>query len=339
MIDALLLPRDLFSGTTRLMLDEIERRGWKARTIVEGSSHLYIDRGDGKQVHIFGSTPPKQSYAAGLLSNNKPVASIVLENAGIPQLPFLSVDDSMLAELDEFIREHGKVVVKPIDGSHGNGIRANVTTIDAAKAAMEYARKFSYASRVLIQKQFSTDTPYDIRILCMEGKFVAAIHRVPARVFGDGVHTVSELIELENSTERRGEAYKFPYALIDEPRAQKFLGEKKAAWVPAEQEEVCVMDVANYGAGGELIDISDEIPEWMRREAEIASVACEVQVAGVDYLASELPSLHTKREDIDAVVIEINKSPALMIHDSPHEGKNRQTVHRFMDIVESYSAV
>ncbi len=339
MIDAIALEREQFSGTTRLILDEIERRGWSALTIAEGSSHLYIDRGDGRLVHIFGSTPPQQTYAAGILSNNKPLASLILRDAGIPQLPFISITDDMHPELVAFIDEHSRVVVKPIDGSHGNGIRANITTVEDAVAAIKYARQFSSSKRVLIQRQFNSDRLFDIRILCIGGEFTAAIHRVPARVFGDGIHTTMQLIHIENESVRRGVAYKFPYALIDVARAQKFLGDVESVAVPNPGDEIRVMDVANYGAGGELIDISDVIPEWMKREAELASLACEVHVAGVDYLLSELPTLNTKRNDIESVIIEINKSPALMIHDNPHQGENRYTVSKFIDLVQNYEVV
>ncbi len=335
MINALTVDPALFTGSTRLILDEMKTRGWKVDCLKEGSSHLFIDRGDGKGVHTFGSTPPQQSYSDGMLSNNKYLTNLLLAQAGIPQLPFITVGTEDTEKLKAFVAEHPKVVVKPVDGSHGDGIRLGVEGLNSAIEATEYARKFTSMSRVLVQKQFAVDAPYDLRLLCMSGKFVAAIHRMPARVFGDGTNTIKKLIEIENNRDERGKAYMFTYASIDNERAHKYMGEAIHT-VPSLGQEVRVMDVANYGAGGELIDVTDEIPNWMIQQAELASKELGVVVAGVDYLTSELPTANTKPEDIESTIIEINKSPALMIHDEPHVGKSRHTVKRYVDLLASY---
>lgn len=335
MIDSFSLNQAKFNGSTRLVIREIKNRGWQAYSLREGSSHVFIDRGDNKLVHIFGSTAPQQSYADGVLSNNKFLTNICLEQAGISQLPFETIGLKDDEKLEKFLMDHSKIVVKPVDGSHGNGIRVGIQGLLAAKQAVGYAKQFTNSSRVLVQKQFEVDAPFDLRLLCMKGKYVAAIHRMPARVFGDGINTVDKLVEIENGTAQRGEAYMKKYAFIDSDRARQYMGEQFES-VPAVGEEVRVMDVANYGAGGELVDVTDNIPHWMRREAELAANTLQVVVAGVDYLTSKLPEFDSMPEDIASTIIEVNKAPALMIHDEPHVGNSRNTVKKFIDIIAEY---
>ena len=332
MIDSFTLDESKFSGSTSLVIREIKRRGWRSYSVREGSSHLFIDRGDGKLVHILSSTPPQQGYADGVLSNNKFLTNMLLEQAGISQLPFDIIGPDDDEKLNKFLANHERIVIKPVDGSHGNGIRVGVTGLSATKQAIAYAKQYTNSSSVLIQKQFEDDAPFDLRLLCMQGKFVAAIHRKPARVFGNGINTVSELIEIENAAPHRGLAYMKKYALIDSNRSRQYLGSGIDA-IPDARTEIRVMDVANYGAGGELIDVTDQIPRWMRREAEHASNTLKILVAGVDYLTSTLPSPKTQQSDIASTIIEVNKAPALMIHDEPHIGKSRNTVKLFIEMI------
>lgn len=335
MLDALELDPATFMGTSRLMLDEARERSWKVYVLQEGSSRLFIDRGDGKLQHLYGSMLPSLGFNAATVSNNKQLTTEFLRMAGIPQLASSLVD--VTEEFDtaqQLLEAHKKVVVKPYDGAHGDGIRMNISTLESLREAAQHALTFSNGKRkVIVQQQFQSDTVYDIRLLCIDYEFVAAIHRIPARVLGDGTSSILELIERENTSADRGVPYKTRFALIDTDRAKRYLG-SDIARVPLDGEDVRVIDVANYGAGGELVDITESIPSWMKDDAERAARAIELPVAGVDYLLSGLPSLSLNQNDVEAFIIEINKSPSLAIHDEPHVGENRKTVAKVLDLLD-----
>jgi glutamate--cysteine ligase len=107
--------------------------------------------------------------------------------------------------------------------------------------------------------------------------------------------------------------------------------------IPAKDVKVRVLGVANYGRGGELVDISDDIPNWMKQEAEIVSKSCGLAVCGVDYLSEKL-NKHSKRHEIKSYVIEVNKTPILAIHDEPTIGKNRRAVEKYVDYLNTIEA-
>jgi len=298
------------------------------------TSHFYIDRGDGNDLHVFSSSPQTMSFAAAHMSNDKYATSKVLGAHRIPQLPVYLLEDELNADAEAFMNANAPVIVKPLDGSHGNGITANVASYDQLLAAVGKAQKNSKSEKVLLQKQIPGEALKDLRILVIDGKYIGAINRVPARVFGDGKATIERLIMEENQRPHRGEPYKNKLAVIDLESVRLYLGEKLHS-VPAEGEEVTVLGVANYGAGGELLDITDIVPEWMKEEATRIAKVLELPVAGVDYMMSGNIDDLTDSSPGSAMVIEVNKGPALCIHDEPTVGKNQGAVKAYMDYLAS----
>lgn len=327
----------LLSGTSRLICLRGLERGWSIRTPYLSSSHYFIDRGDGREVHIFSSTPPTVSYASAHLVNNKYATSLVLSGDGIAQLPIMMLD-TKLSQIDEamrFIDINGPVVLKPVDGGHGKGITVGVDDVNKLILSHRYALENIHTIQsVVMQKQIVAKELHDIRVAVVAGKVVGAIERIPARVRGNGSSTVAQLIEAENHQEYRGEPYRAKLAKIDIDRAMTYLGRAMNS-VPLDGEWRSVMAVANYGAGGELVDVTDDLPRWMQDEAIKAAQTLGLDVAGVDYLLDRSPSMSLDRQDTQGVIIEVNKCPALSIHDEPTVGSSRYATEAYLDFIET----
>ena len=323
------------SKTNQLICEKSLLRGWKVYMPYLGSSHMYLDTGDGKLVHIFSSSPPTVSYASASLVNNKFATQSVLKSNGIDQLNCILVSNfgSQKNEVAKFIDSFKRVVVKPVDSGHGNGITINVDNIGTVEKAIEYAQGFTKSGQVIVQEQFFADNIHDIRLLCIDRKFIAGIERTPASVCGDGVSTVKRLIEDENSKEYRGEPYRSKLAKIDLGLVKDYLGDQINI-VPSKGEKVQVIGVANYGKGGETIDITDDVPEWMIDIAEKISNILELDVAGIDFLTSVKLSKSLAYTTKISTVVEVNKCPALSIHDWPTKGIDRKTTDKYLDLIE-----
>lgn len=301
-----------------------------------GSSHCFINRGDGKKLHIFNATPPSSSYSSASLANDKFGTEQLLKEAGIPQLESLLVNSSVSFETQrDFMKSMGKIVVKPVDGAHGKGVTVNVANEDDLRSAVEgaFMQKKSIDA-VILQKQYDHASIYEIRALCINYVFVAAIWRVPARVVGDGQHTVRELIEQENAKPRRGKPYYTPLAMIDLEKAKDYLG-TKIDEIPESGKEISVLGVANYGMGGEIIDATDILPDWLKRMAEKTAKTCGLPVIGIDVMLGAMPEPSSSPQELDAVVIEVNKSPSLVIHDRPSSGTPRPATALYFDYLAS----
>lgn len=333
MIDLMTLDVNSLSQSLKAIRDEALERGWKVEVFRTNRSHRIFTRDDGKRLHIFGSVPPTTSYAVARASNDKLLTYELLEGKNLPLLELVTVaNDNELDEAKQFINEKGRVVVKPVDGSHGNGITVDVRNEDSLKQALQAARKATKQSKyVIVQEQYDRETICDLRMLYIDYKFIGAIWRLPARVFGDGEHTVEQLIDRENSSERRGVAYKAELATIDVERARAYL-EERINDIPAAGQEIQVMGVANYGAGGETVDVTDDIPAWLIEDAERAARACELVVAGVDFMIAQVPNTGQTKEELAPAITEVNKAPLLTMHDTPTHGKgNRGATKAFID--------
>jgi cyanophycin synthetase len=90
------------------------------------------------------------------------------------------------------------VAVKPVVGHKGIGVTADVQ--DSKELESAYNRALAaipedQLTRIIVEKSISGS---DFRMLCVNGRFVAATERRPASVVGDGHLTLAELIRLEN---------------------------------------------------------------------------------------------------------------------------------------------
>jgi cyanophycin synthetase len=337
MIDLMTLDEGTLSQSTKAIKEEAIKRNWHVDVFRTNSSHRIITRDDGKRMHIFGSVPPDTSYAAAKASNDKLLTYELLEDVNIPLLDLVTVsDDNELQEAIEFMVKKGKVVVKPVDGSHGHGITVDITDEPSLRRAISVAREATKQSKfVIVQEQYDHEMICDLRMLCINYKFIGAIWRVQARVFGDGQSTIEQLIHAENATERRGVAYHKELATINLDQARLYLGDRMNE-VPAKEQEVSVMGVANYGAGGETVDITDDIPAWLIKDAERTARACELIVAGVDFMLAQVPTVKSTYEELLPAITEVNKAPLLTMHDTPTRGKgNRGATKAFMDHLAS----
>ncbi len=319
--------------TNRLVCQNALERGWRIVVPKLPSPHMFVDRGDGRELHLFSATAPTTSYAAAHLVDDKYSTYEVLQQAGILQLGTAFHNSEILDDAVRFMERYGTIVVKPVDGGHGKGITVNVRTADKLQRAVEEAGKYKKSvNGALLQEQFMADAIHDVRVAVIDGVAVAAIERIPARVEGDGVHTVQGLIELENQKPTRGEAYRAKLASIDLVRAAEYLGDGMNA-VPGKGEMHQVLGVANYGAGGELLDVTDDVPSWMCEEAVTCARLLNLDVAGVDYMVDRPLQTDLTRDGTHAVITEVNKCPALAIHDEPTVGKNRHTVETYLDFI------
>lgn len=320
-----------------LLQQEFIKRKWKATIPYEQSPHCYIDRGDGKILHIFSATPPTTSFAAAHLANDKFATHQLLGSVNIPQFDTILVDGTNpnTEQIRNMLEKHGTLVVKPKDGGHGKGITLDCTTVEEVIQNIPLAVQHNKSGvQVLVQEQYKPKKIYEVRILCIGYKYVAALLRKPARVFGDGTSTIRELVIVENRNPQRGVAYRSRLATIDITKVEKYLADK-INQVPNDGEEVEVLGIANYGAGGEIVDITDVIPLWLREQAEEASRLCDLPVAGVDFMTAASPGLSASKADLQAVLIEINKCPSLDIHDHPTQGSSRGVIAKYADYLAS----
>lgn len=304
--------------TSRSVYDELISRGIPVQyqQVGETSFFLYPYRGE---LHAMtGISTDLSSSTSRTICNNKDITTVLGQALGVHMPATIVYDTDEAAH--RFLDEQGLIVVKPADSAHGNGVTINVATHDQLSIAMERARQFALKDRVILQQQV---TGNDYRVLVIDGSAVAVSERVPASVVGDGVHTIAELIEIENATNpQRGHNYEKPLNIIDVEAVQVFLGDKMND-VPAANETVAVVGTANMGTGGKAINRTNEVPAGMKEEAERIASTINAFTCGVDFMYDPARDAY--------YLIELNSSPSFGLHHAPSEGEAIDVAKIFVD--------
>jgi cyanophycin synthetase len=290
--------------------------------------HSLVQLGYGvNQVRFQATMTAKTSNIAVDIACNKEETKNMLENAAIP----VAKGDILRSEerLEEVIRRIGyPLVFKPVDGNHGKGASINVNTLEDAKAAFEYAQKYS---RAVVVEKFITG--FDYRILVIDNKVVAAAQRVPAHVKGDGKLTIQELIDKENMDPRRGYGHENVLTEITVDRDTTDILAKKGytlETIPAKDEICFLKSTANLSTGGTSIDVTDMMHPHNIFTAERISRVIGLDVCGIDIMA---PNLTSPLNENGGVVLEVNAAPGFRMHLAPSEGLPRNVAAPVIDML------
>lgn len=294
MIDYYTVPEDTLPMSMRILRKKLQERGWQAYKLAyDDLNNLILVRPDGKELRIASSTPPTTNVFALRLADNKLASYNLLQQINIPQPETIALHSQEDAK--QLLDKYGTIVIKPVDGAHGDGVTTGILRLDQVEPAIQKAVEASQLVKVAIgQPQLSLDA-LELRVICINYKFIEAIARIPAHVTGDGKHNLVELIDLENATIRT-EPYKSDLAYIDRSMALNFLGERQDE-IPAAGETVRVVASCNLGQGGTVEDYSALISEEMKAMAEKIALAAQLPVIGIDFY--------------DDQVIEFNACPSL----------------------------
>ena len=195
------LPENDLPMSMRFFRESLKKRGWQAEKLcAESLNNLILTRPDGVTIRIASSTPPTTSVYSLRLADNKLMSYELLRELGVPQPEAVAARTA--AEVLPMIEKYGSVVVKPIDGAHGNGVTVGVKDAAGAETAIEKAMEASPDMKLaIVQPQLPVDE-IERRVICIDYQFVVAVARIPARVTGDGQSTIAELIKRENETIR-----------------------------------------------------------------------------------------------------------------------------------------
>ena len=207
------------------------------------------------------------------------------------------------------------VVLKPRWGKQGRGVTTNLTNETEIRAA--YAEASRFGSNAVVE-QFVEGADY--RLLVINGRFVAAVKRVPARVTGDGCQSVQALIDESNRRDRRDSVWLFPLHVDQEMLGTLAAQGLGLGYVPQAGETVQLRRVANQSIGGTTIDVTDEVHPDNRMMAVAAARACLLDLAGLDFMTTDIS--RSWREG-GAAIIEINSGPGIDLHMLTTKGKPR----------------
>lgn len=300
--------------STRAIVDAASRCGIPWTRVGENS---LVRFGYGKHSRrVQGTVSDRTSMIAVDLAGDKELTKRVLAASGLP-VPKGCVVISREEAAACLSHIPYPVVVKPLDGNQGRGVSLNLVTPEQVLEAFDLAVEIS--SRVIVEEMLRG---FDYRVVIVNGKMVAAAQRIPAHVWGDGSHTIRELIELTNGDPRRGDNHEKPLTkIIANPLVLATLKRHGQSLdnVPQNGQLVLLRESANLSTGGSAKDVTDEVHPSIRRMCERAAQVIGLDICGVDLV---LPDITRSFESVGGIV-EVNASPGIRMHHYPSEGEPR----------------
>lgn len=318
----------MVSYTSKLLISEAIKRGWKARLLdSKHTAFIEIVGPDGKP-HLLYSCVTDATSAVGLAINrNKLATYMVAEGMGIPTAEYVMYDRDNTEATSLFCRAEfaagHELVVKPIDRDHASGVSVGLRGAEEVAQAINFAGQ--YSDKIIIQRRYHGK---DFRVTVVDGRFVAAAWRKQPTVVGDGHSTIAQLVAHEN-TRRTTDKHDTTKALvIGVADVERYLGKGRLHSVPAKGEEVTVIGTANFGKGGETIDVTDVVHDSYIRAVERLADYLQLGVCGADFLAADFTK---PMERGSCILLEINCAIGLRTHHSPTRGKPRNVAGAILD--------
>ncbi len=300
------------SATRKLIIEEAKRRGWETQEIGPNAHFIKVIHPDGRSNVLRGSQPRQNSALSFIATKDKSLALDFVSSYGYQVPPYLCISNQQQAA--NFLAEHGKIVLKPIDSLQSQGVTVNITDPAQIEQAFAEAMKFSSNGRAIVQKHLDGSL---YRITMIDGKMVAATWRTAITVTGDGERTTAELIAALNTDPRRGEGADLGLKKIDHATAGDHIGEDAMQRVPAAHEVVTISSMDSAPGGG-AVNVTNRVhADWQAFSKHMAD-ELGLFISGFDFIC---PDISQPLNGNNVPLLEINGAPGMRIHNFPTVGE------------------
>lgn len=273
---------------------------------------------DGRKTRILNHKMEFDDPVILEMAGNKPLVYRLLaeKQLRVPEHEALRLDD--LGRAETFLQRHPKgCVVKPANGTaSGLGITTHILTRHEARKAAILASL--YDSELLIEQMIPGES---YRLLVLDGEVIHAVRRRGPRLVGDGISSVTGLIQAENERRAaRGENN------LDTGRDCRFTldyQDLSLTSIPAKGQSFVVQSVNDpLQRRSEVRTVYNEavtnlVCDALKKNAETVAQALGSRFIGVDLITKD-PSVPL--EESGGAIIEANTTPGLHHHyDVRHE--------------------
>ncbi|MDB5748791.1 MAG: cphA [Massilia sp.] len=310
--------------STAAVLAAAHERGIPSQRITDEANLFQLGWGS-KQKRLQATITGDTSYVAVKIASDKQLTKALLQEAGVPVPEGCTV--GTVEEAQRIARRlRVPVTVKPLDGNQGKGVTTKCATPEEVARAFAFAREYG---RKIIVERFVEGRDY--RVLVAGGRVAAASFRRPAHVVGDGVSTITELVEIENRNPARGSGHSNVLTCLaidahaeDMLRRQGYTPDS----VPGPGTCVELRSNANLSTGGTAEDVTDLLPETTRALCVRAASKIGLDVAGIDIVCRDIA---VPLDEQGGAVIEVNAAPGIRMHQHPSAGEPRDAGEAIID--------
>lgn len=305
------------------------RRGLSVK-IAHPQGFRYSVSDGAKEIKFYASRSYETTSKAVRTVDNKYATIEHMRSAGVPtpnSRRFVSNETTFDELLDIAKRDYvWPIVIKPITGSMGKGVFANIATVDQLREAYEYMTDTLHAKQFLLEQHVSGD---DYRIYVVGDKAVAACRRIPANVVGDGKQSVKELIKSKNRIRKQNPFLSKGIIRIDH-EIDSMIDHQGLSYssVPKRGQYVQLRQKANASAGGDVEDVTGQLPDDILAAAVAAVQSIDnLAAAGVDVLFDP----KSDNPDTPFAIIELNARAHIPVNMYPTHGHGQDVPRAVVD--------
>ncbi len=305
--------RGKLGPSTKAILEAAKRRDIPFNRVHDNYSLFSVGWGKNRRM-IWGPVTSDTSIIGSDLSKEKDICKDVLWNYGFP-VPRGRLCRTQKEVLKEAERICYPVVLKPVDGHHGEGVLVNLKNEEELKEGYEITKETS--SDVLVEQYLEGD---DFRFLLIGNKVVGVARRIPAHVVGDGVSNIKKLVEIENQRPERGEGHAYVLTELELGEEELMCLKRHGVgpnYIPSEGEIIYLREVGNISTGGTAEDYTDITHPTIKRKLERISKLFNLDLMGIDIIAENIT---LPADNMRWGIIEVNTSPGLRMHIAPSDG-------------------
>lgn len=276
----------------------------------------------GKKRYFFRAGDAPFNCSSSLsIANNKYCTNKILEASGFPTPKADAFNKDSLQEdnPEDFIGDlKFPLVLKPTLGTAlGQDVLCNIKTIYQLKAYMK--KRFEKYSYLSVEEFHGNLNSY--RVLVFFNKVIGVVQRYPAQVVGDGIHSIKELMAIDNiKREKLKDRVSLGPLNIEDEEYHIRLKELNMTFdtIPKDQETVVLCYACNSTRGGTMKSLGKKICRENALLLGKAARALNLDLVGFDVACEDiLIPLEKSR----GVIIEANHNPDVTIHESPMYGK------------------
>ncbi len=320
---------------TDIFLTAAEKKGWNIQVLSKNPYPLAEISKNALYYRIFSETLSLNISTSSTISRNKYVTQLMFqkflpEYATDAQIFF--IDKLSDTEIQQLLKKHHRLVVKPVDGNNGVGVSTNLQTIDQVRAAIETVRQL-HTNLVLIENHIDTTSEY--RIILWKGQILDVLERIPAYIIGDGQHSVQELIDQKN--QYRQSHFDIAFSPIDIDHNVFFTLNQNGftlGTILKKNQRLQLKPTCNFSRGGEVkrVPIHTIHPKYIQAFLKIYQITWQTYT-GVDLITPDISKTPVLGK---TVINELNSGPQpdLTFYDDLIQGTPFEGMYHILEKME-----
>lgn len=244
-------------------------------------------------------------------------------NVSMPEGEVFSIYNGEYREAIDYAETLGyPVIIKPAQASLAIGVHTNIMSKEELIRALDEVHvKLGYMD-IIIERHVTGE---DTRAYVIEDRVIGAYKRVPARIIGDGIQSINELVKSKNAYREQnphlsGNLIKMNDDLTNLISAQGY----RLDSIPEKGESIALSDSTFAKDCSEIVDITDEVSQDYKRTAiEAIKNIPGMPLAGVDIMMNQEMNRN--------YVLEVNCRPNIGGHLYPSVGHSRDIPNAIID--------